>query len=109
MMISLLLHGPLALIVRQLHYCQSGRNTADEKRHPAHKLEIDPRKTRNERVEKHEKATEGNEDGGPDGNCPRPPKRNPNQRRGEDCAEDKCVVVIAHDPIIVELLCYGQE
>src|SRR5437588_8990931 len=96
-------------IVRDLHHCQSGGKTADEQEPPAQKLDIDPRENGNDRVEKHEKATESNEDCGPDGNCPRSPKRNPNQCRAEDGADNKHRVVIAHDPIVIKLLCYRHE
>src|SRR5437764_498045 len=88
----LMLHQ-LAPIVRDLHYSQSGGKPADEQEPPAQKLERDPRENGNDRVEKHEKATESHEDSGPDGNCPRSPKRNPNQCRAEDGADNKHRVV----------------
>jgi hypothetical protein len=83
----------------------SGGNTADEQQQAAGNLnkKSELPLQREKRVEKRERAADGNEESGPDRNGSCSPERDPKQRRTKDRANVKHHVIIAHDPILIEL------
>src|SRR5215471_946709 len=89
----------------------SGGNTADEQQHATGNLNDKSELPlhREQRVEKCERAADGNEESSPVRNGSCSPERNPEQRWTKDRADVKYHIIIAHDPIRIELPCQRQQ
>src|SRR5712691_5649780 len=74
------------------------RYAANEKQNCAGKLDVDAWEARHKRINKDDKAADGDEDGGPDRNRSRSPECDTEQGWAEDGAGHKDDIEVAHHP-----------